>query len=119
MAHTNVTIVVQDTNNILSPITVQQSVTPITYRKEVIEISNGIKGDKGKDGIDGINGTDGKDGITYTPIVSGNVLSWSNNGNKPNPVSLNFGDIVSSIVDTVVLDMEEIPNSEIESIING
>lgn len=44
---------------------------------------------RGKDGTNGQNGSDGvngKNGYTFTPAVSPEgVLSWSNNGNLPNP----------------------------------
>ncbi len=47
-----------------------------------------------KDGINGTNGTDGEDGAngtTYTPAVSASGdLSWTNDGGKPNPATVNL-----------------------------
>ena len=54
----------------------------------------GIQGPQGEQGIQGIqgdNGLDGKDGVTFIPSLDslGN-LSWTNNGNLDNPISINI-----------------------------
>lgn len=51
----------------------------------------GEKGEKGDTGATGANGRDGADGTTFTPFIdsSGN-LSWTNDGGKPNPASVNI-----------------------------
>lgn len=61
------------------------------------EIKNGKDGAPGKDGTNGApgtpgtNGTDGKDGTTFTPSVSAaGDLSWTNDGGKANPASVNL-----------------------------
>lgn len=60
----------------------------------------GDPGDPGRDGTDGQNGAQGpagadgapgQDGTTFTPSVSEDgVLSWTNDGGKPNPASVNI-----------------------------
>ena len=41
--------------------------------------------------MDGTNGTNGTDGVTFTPSVSAaGVISWTNDGGKPNPPSVNI-----------------------------
>lgn len=46
---------------------------------------------KGKDGTNGTNGTNGTDGVTFTPSVSADgVLTWTNDGNKPNPAAVSI-----------------------------
>lgn len=51
----------------------------------------GQKGDKGEVGPQGIEGKQGKVGPYYTPAVdSQGILSWENNGQLPNPVSINI-----------------------------
>lgn len=46
---------------------------------------------KGKDGTNGTNGTNGTDGVTFTPSVSADgVLSWTNDGGKPNPAAVSI-----------------------------
>jgi len=54
------------------------------------------KGDTGETGRDGTNGTDGDDGTTFTPAVSAaGVISWTNDGGKSNPPSV---DIVAAVL---------------------
>ena len=51
----------------------------------------GEPGTPGADGQDGAPGADGKDGVTFTPSVDTNGdLSWSNDGNLPNPETVNL-----------------------------
>lgn len=48
------------------------------------------------DGTNGANGTNGADGTTYTPAVSSaGVISWTNDGDKANPASV---DLVSAVI---------------------
>ena len=52
---------------------------------------NGQDGKDGKDGQDGQNGQDGQDGTTFTPAVSSDgIISWTNDGGKQNPASVNI-----------------------------
>ena len=45
----------------------------------------------GEDGTDGDDGQDGADGVTFTPSVSAEgVISWTNDGNRQNPESVNI-----------------------------
>ena len=62
----------------------------------------GAKGDKGDPGTNGTNGTDGRDGAdgddgtTFTPSVSSaGVISWTNDGGKQNPASV---DLVAAVI---------------------
>lgn len=62
----------------------------------------GAKGDKGDPGTNGTNGTDGRDGVdgddgtTFTPSVSSaGVISWTNDGGKQNPASV---DLVAAVI---------------------
>ena len=50
----------------------------------------------GRDGAGGRNGTNGSDGVTFTPGVSSSgVLSWTNDGGRPNPAGF---DLVSAVL---------------------
>lgn len=51
----------------------------------------GTPGRDGADGTDGQNGEPGQDGTTFTPSVSADgILSWTNDGGKENPASVNI-----------------------------
>lgn len=51
----------------------------------------GPQGEQGETGEQGPAGADGKDGVTFTPSVSSaGIISWSNDGNLPNPESINI-----------------------------
>ena len=60
---------------------------------------DGVDGTDGKDGVDGKDGKDGADGdtgTTYTPAVSSaGVISWTNDGGKQNPQSV---DMVAAVI---------------------
>ena len=52
---------------------------------------DGHDGQNGRDGTDGQDGQDGQDGTTFTPSVSAEgVISWTNDGGKTNPPSVNI-----------------------------
>ena len=61
--------------------------------------AKGDKGDtgaKGDPGTNGTNGVDGDDGTTFTPSVSSaGVISWTNDGGKQNPASV---DLVAAVI---------------------
>lgn len=60
-----------------------------TNTEKVFAFAFGIP--KGKDGTNGTNGTNGTDGVTFTPSVSADgVLTWTNDGNKPNPAAVSI-----------------------------
>lgn len=59
-------------------------------------VYDGEDGQDGADGANGTNGTDGADGTTFTPSVSSaGVISWTNDGGKTNPESV---DLVSAVI---------------------
>ena len=50
-----------------------------------------VNGQNGAAGSQGPAGNDGNDGTTFTPSVSNEgILSWTNDGNKQNPASVNI-----------------------------
>lgn len=52
---------------------------------------DGLDGRDGRDGSDGKDGEKGDKGVTYTPVVDANgVISWTNDGNLPNPQPRNI-----------------------------
>ena len=54
-------------------------------------IPRGATGTPGANGQDGAPGADGKNGATFTPSVDTNGnLSWTNDGNLPNPETVNL-----------------------------
>ena len=56
----------------------------------------GEQGADGQDGNDGQDGSDGQNGTTYIPAVSSSgVISWTNDGGKPNPASV---DLVAAVI---------------------
>lgn len=60
----------------------------------------------------GITGMQGARGFTYTPVVTQNgVLSWTNNGDLPNPDNFDL----STVVDVPM----PISNQEILSVVNS
>lgn len=65
-----------------------QTVYTITYADlttSTFTVTNGADGSNGSDGTDGIDGT------TFTPSVSAEgVISWTNDGGKQNPPSVNI-----------------------------
>ena len=65
---------------------------PVNFGSWTIEGGRqGPAGAAGPAGKDGAPGADGKDGVTFTPHLDGSVLSWTNDGNRPNPESLDLG----------------------------
>lgn len=51
----------------------------------------GADGAKGADGAPGKDGTNGRDGVTFTPAINAaGDLSWSNDGGKANPETVNL-----------------------------
>ena len=53
--------------------------------------NTGATGAKGEQGEKGATGAKGENGTTFTPSVSADgTLSWTNNGNLPNPASRNI-----------------------------
>ena len=58
--------------------------------------AKGDKGDPGTNGTNGRDGADGDDGTTFTPAVSSaGVISWTNDGGKQNPASV---DLVAAVI---------------------
>lgn len=56
----------------------------------------GPSGQEGQPGTDGQNGVDGADGVTFTPSVSSaGVISWTNDGGRTNPSSV---DLVAAVL---------------------
>ena len=63
----------------------------------------GPTGPSGQDGQDGQNGQDGQDGTTFTPSVSSaGVISWTNDGGKTNPQSV---DLVAAAENVNVIEV--------------
>lgn len=59
----------------------------------------GATGDRGETGPQGIQGETGATGTTFTPSVSSDgVISWTNDGGKPNPQSI---DLVDAVLDAL------------------
>lgn len=53
--------------------------------------ADGLPGKDGADGAPGKDGTNGRDGVTFTPAMSAaGDLSWSNDGGKANPETVNL-----------------------------
>lgn len=71
----------------------------ITYTSgdtDTFTITNGADGRDGTNGTNGTNGANGSDGTTFTPSVSSaGVISWSNDGGKTNPTSV---DLVAAVI---------------------
>lgn len=58
--------------------------------------ATGPQGPQGEPGVNGTNGADGTDGTTFTPFVSSaGVISWTNDGGKQNPASV---DLVAAVI---------------------
>lgn len=49
-----------------------------------------IKGSDGQDGAPGAEGAPGINGVTFTPVMTGTVLSWTNDGGLTNPASVDL-----------------------------
>lgn len=61
-------------------------------QKQVVDFQFGVpQGKQGPAGADGTDGADGADGTTFTPSVdSEGNLSWTNDGDKENPQTVNI-----------------------------
>lgn len=74
------------------PITTVDSSQSVVYMGDPVSI-------RGPAGAAGAQGADGDDGTTFTPSVSSaGVLSWTNDGNKQNPASVN---LVSAVINAL------------------
>lgn len=73
------------------------SVSTITGgHRLTITDKNGMRTVDVMDGTNGTNGTDGTNGTTFTPAVSSaGVISWTNDGGKTNPASV---DLVAAVL---------------------
>ena len=61
-------------------------------------IPRGQTGAAGRDGQDGAPGQNGADGTTFTPAVSAQgVISWTNDGGKTNPASVDLAAAVEGV----------------------
>lgn len=49
-----------------------------------------IKGADGQDGAPGVEGAPGINGVTFTPVMVGTTLSWTNDGGLQNPPSVDL-----------------------------
>lgn len=50
----------------------------------------GANGQDGAPGADGADGAPGINGATFTPVMTGTTLSWTNDGGYPNPVAVDL-----------------------------
>lgn len=74
-------------------ITSVDTTTVLTGNRQSIR---GAQGAAGANGTNGTDGTDGTDGTTFTPAVSSaGVISWTNDGGKSNPSSV---DLVAAVL---------------------
>lgn len=72
-------------------ITAAKSGKTTTIKSDGVAIATINDGADGSPGKDGSNGAPGTDGTTFTPSVSSDgVLSWTNDGGKANPASVNI-----------------------------
>ena len=77
------------------PITTVDSSQSVVYMSDPVS----IQGQPGRDGATGATGATGADGATFTPSVSSaGVISWTNDGNKQNPASV---DLVSAVINAL------------------
>lgn len=73
-----------------------QDTYTITYTNGGTSTFVVTNGQDGQDGQDGQNGQDGQDGVTFTPSVSSaGVISWTNDGDRQNPQSI---DMVAAVI---------------------
>lgn len=77
------------------PITTVDSSQSVVYMSDPVS----IQGQQGQPGATGATGATGADGATFTPSVSSaGVLSWTNDGGKPNPQSV---DLVAAVINAL------------------
>ena len=80
------------------PITTVDSSQSVVYMSDPVSIQ-GQPGRDGATGATGPAGAAGSDGATFTPSVSSaGVISWTNDGNKQNPASV---DLVSAVINAL------------------
>lgn len=97
--------------------------TPKRYIRYNIEINtwtDWVELDaKGDTGATGAKGDTGKDGTTFTPSVSQDgVISWTNDGDKPNPTAVNIKGPQGS-TGTVALTASGIISGDTSSLVVG
>lgn len=77
-------------------VTITDADHPTGQTFNVMDGADGQDGQDGQNGADGQNGQDGDDGATFTPAVSAaGVISWTNDGGKQNPQSV---DLVAAVL---------------------
>ena len=84
---------------------------------QTLEIQNGSKGSQGPPGDTGSQGPQGIQGVTFIPMVSNDgTLSWTNNGELPNPQNINIqgppGTSVVTYWDGTTLVVEDIEGTK-------
>lgn len=68
---------------------------------QTFDVMDGVNGRDGANGTNGTNGTDGTDGVTFTPSVSSaGVISWTNDGGRTNPQSVDITALVLAALPT-------------------
>lgn len=55
-----------------------------------IKGADGAPGADGQDGAPGADGAAGENGVTFTPVMTGTTLSWTNDGGLQNPPSVDL-----------------------------
>lgn len=55
-----------------------------------IKGADGAPGTAGQDGAPGADGAAGANGVTFTPVMTGTTLSWTNDGGLQNPPSVDL-----------------------------
>lgn len=72
---------------------------------------------KGADGAPGTAGQDGADGVTFTPVMVGTTLSWTNDGGLQNPPAVDLKGEKGDAGDAASVDAYT--KTEVDNMLNG
>lgn len=82
-----------------------------------IKGADGAPGAAGQDGAPGADGAAGANGVTFTPVMTGTTLSWTNDGGLQNPPSVDLKGEKGDAGDAAVVDAYT--RTQVDNMLNG
>lgn len=82
-----------------------------------IKGADGAPGAAGQDGAPGADGAAGANGVTFTPVMTGTTLSWTNDGGLQNPPSVDLKGEKGDAGDAASVDAYT--RTQVDNMLNG
>lgn len=82
-----------------------------------IKGADGAPGAAGQDGAPGADGAAGANGVTFTPVMTGTTLSWTNDGGLQNPPAVDLKGDKGDAGDAAVVDAYT--KSQVDTMLSG